>query len=73
VALEGAGWSIQVAPGERRAHVAIDLRHADRGRVARLLDVPARRTAQLEALDRLAATLSRRLDIERSGPRLRDS
>jgi hypothetical protein len=70
--LAGEGWSIQVAPGERRAHVAIDLRHRDRGRVARLLDVPARRKAQLEAIDTLAATLARRLAIERSGPRLKD-
>ena len=71
--LDGSGWSIQVAPGDRRAHVAIDLRHADRGCVARLLDVPARRSAQLDAIDRLAAALARRLAVERSGPRLRES
>jgi hypothetical protein len=35
VVLDGPGWSIATAPGERRSHVAIDLRHADRGRVAR--------------------------------------
>lgn len=68
----GEGWSIQVAPGERRAHVAIDLRHRDRGRVARLLDVPARRKAQLEAIDSLAGRLARRLAVERSGPKLKD-
>jgi hypothetical protein len=68
--IDGSGWSIEVAPGERRAHIAIDLRHRDRGRVARLLDVPARRKAQLEAIDRLAAALARRLAVERSGPRL---
>jgi hypothetical protein len=70
--IAGEGWSIQVAPGDRRAHVAIDLRQRERGRVVRLLDAPARRQAQLEAIDTLAATLARRLAIERSGPRLKD-
>jgi hypothetical protein len=65
--IEGAGWSVQVAPGDRRAHVAIDLRHADRGRVARLFDVPVRGKAAAAQLDALAATIARRLRIERSG------
>jgi hypothetical protein len=73
VALDGAGWSIQVAPGERRAPGG----HVEQPRDAAAVGMPQVdghvRTAQLEALDRLAATLSRRLDIERSGPRLRDS
>ncbi len=66
----GAGWSIQAAPGERRATMAIDLRHADRGRVVRLLDVPARRQVEMAGLSALADTIARRLNIARTGPRL---
>ena len=65
--LHGAGWSVQVAPGDRRSHVAIDLRHIDRGRVARLLDLPVRGRAATTQLDELAATIARRLRVERSG------
>jgi hypothetical protein len=68
--LSGDGWQIQTAPGDRRHHVAIDLRHPDRGRVARLVDVPARRQAQLATLSALADTLAERLRAKRSGPRL---
>ncbi len=69
-AIVGTGWSIQVAPGERRAGVAIDLRHADRGRVARLLDVPARSQRALRQVDQLADRLAERLAVPRSGLRL---
>ncbi len=68
--IAGEGWSIQVAPGERRAGVAIDLRHEDRGRVARLLDVPARSKSQLALVDQLADRLAQRLAVPRSGLRL---
>lgn len=68
--IAGEGWSIQVAPGERRAGVAIDLRHEDRGRVARLLDVPARSKAELRQVDQLADRLAQRLAVPRSGLRL---
>ncbi len=68
--IAGPGWSIQVAPGERRTAIAIDLRHEDRGRVARLLDVPARGKSELTLVDQLADCLARRLDIPRSGLRL---
>ncbi len=68
--IAGSGWSIQVAPGERRAGVAIDLRHVDRGRVARLLDVPARSKSQLAQVDELADRLAQRLAVPRSGLRL---
>ena len=69
VALDGAGWSIQVAPGERRAHVAIALRHADRGRVARLLDHPAYGRRPVQQISALADVLAGRLGVERTGPR----
>ena len=71
VALEGAGWSVVCAPGERRTAVAIDLRHAERGRVARLYDSgPWIYGRRLEQLDALADVLARRLRVERGGPRL---
>lgn len=70
VQIGGDGWSIQVAPGERRGQLAIDLRHADRGRVARLVDRPARRFAEVQRLIELADLLARRLAVERSGPNL---
>jgi hypothetical protein len=69
-ALAGIGWAIQASPGERRAHVAIDLRHEDRGRVARLLDMPARRKAEMASLSALADTIARRLNVARTGPQL---
>lgn len=68
--IEGAGWSIQTAPSERKANIAIDLRHVERGRVARLVDTPARRRSEMAAVSRLADTLARRLGVERTGPRL---
>jgi len=67
----GDGWSIVCAPGDRRQSIAIDLRHVDRGRVARLYDSPPRlRGAQMQQLSELADLLARRLRIERAGPRL---
>lgn len=68
---DGAGWSVACAPGERRSAVAIDLRHVDHGRVARLFDSgPRLRGARLALLNELADVLALRLRIERSGPRL---
>ena len=67
--LEGEGWSIAVAPGERRSHVAIDLRHADRGRVARLIDHPAYGRRPVQQISALADVLAERLGVERTGPR----
>lgn len=68
--VEGEGWSVQVGPGDRRSHLAIDLRHRDRGRVARLLDTPARGSRPLRQVDELADLLARRLQVPRTGPRL---
>jgi hypothetical protein len=70
LAIVGDGWSIQTAPGERRTSVAIDLRHADAGRVARLLDVPAPGKADLARLSALADTIAQRLGIARTGPQI---
>ena len=68
--IAGEGWSIQVAPGDKRTCVAIDLRHVERGRVARLLDVPARGKSDTFNLDQLADRLALRLEIPRTGQRL---
>lgn len=68
--ITGEGWSIQVAPGDKRTCVAIDLRHAERGRVARLIDMPARGKADTFNLDQLADRLALRLQIPRTGQRL---
>ena len=69
VVLDGTGWSIATAPGERRSHVAIDLRHADRGRVARLFDHPAYGSRPVQQISALADVLAERLGVERAGPR----
>ncbi len=68
--ITGEGWSIQVAPGDKRSCVAIDLRHVERGRVARLVDMPARGKSDTFNLDQLADRLALRLQIPRSGQRL---
>jgi hypothetical protein len=69
--IDGEGWSIVCAPGDKRQSIAIDLRHADRGRVARLYDsAPRLRGAQMKQLSELADVLARRLRVERAGPRL---
>ena len=70
LAIAGDGWSIQTSPGDRRTSVAIDLRHTDVGRVARLLDVAAPRKAELAHLSALADTIAQRLNIARSGPQV---
>jgi hypothetical protein len=70
VQIEGEGWTLVTAPGDRRAHVAIDLRHRDRGRVARLLDRPARGQSDIQGLSQLADVLAERLQVERAGPRV---
>lgn len=67
--LEGEGWEIQAAPGDKRSHLAIDLRHPDRGRVARLFDVPVRRRSQIAEASALADTIARRLGAARTGLR----
>jgi hypothetical protein len=64
--IDGGGWSIQVAPSDRRT----DLRHEERGRVARLLDTFASRQADQARLSELADTIARRLNIARTGPSL---
>jgi len=70
IVLSGEGWSIQVGPGDRRANIAIDLRHEHRGRQARLLDKPARGKSDTTNLDQLADRLAQRLEIPRTGLRL---
>lgn len=71
VVLDDSGWSLACAPGDRRSAVAVDLRHVDRGRVARLYDSgPRLRGTDMTRLNELADVLAERLGIGRSGPRL---
>jgi hypothetical protein len=65
-----SGWSIQIAPGAKRSSVAIDLRHENRGRVARLVDVRVSGKADTVNLDQLADRLAQRLGVARTGLRL---
>ena len=54
--------------GSGKRSVAIDLRHAERGRVARLFQTPGpARIADHQALSALCDVLSRRLRIGRDG------
>mgnify|MGYP006994857459 FL=1 len=69
VTIEGEGWTIGTTPGDRRSHVAIDLRHPNRGRVARLFDRPARGVRSVRQISALADVLAERLGVERVGPR----
>ncbi len=69
VLIEGEGWSVATGPGERRSHVAIDLRHRDRGRVARLFERPAYGSRSVGQISALADVLAERLGVERVGPR----
>ena len=68
--IAGEGWSIQVVPSDNRSTVAIDLRHVSRGRVVRLVDVPARGKSDTFNLNQLADRLALRLEIPRTGQRL---
>jgi hypothetical protein len=68
--IAGPGWSIQVAPGDGRMALAIDLCHGPKGRVARLLEVSARGKSATFNLNQLADRLALRLDIPRAGLRL---
>jgi hypothetical protein len=68
--LQGDGWQVQVGPGDSRRVIAIDLRHADRGRVARLYESSARAMSDQRAFSELADVIAQRLDAERAGPRI---
>lgn len=70
VVLQGEDWQVQVAPGDSRRVIAIDLRHPDLGRVARLYEAAARKHADQKALSELADVLAQRLGAQRTGPRI---
>jgi hypothetical protein len=69
VQVEGRGWSVGVGPADRFAHLAIDLRHEDRGRVARLLEAASLRRVQRRQISAIADALAQRLKAARSGAR----
>lgn len=66
--LEGDGWVIVCTEGRRKRSVAIDLRHAERGRVARLFETAGRAgLAEHRALSALSDRLAQRLKTARDG------
>lgn len=66
VELEGRGWSLRTAAGDKFGQVAIDLMHEDRGRVVRLLEQMALIRWRRHHLFALADVLARRLDVPRT-------
>jgi hypothetical protein len=67
VQVDGTGWEIRVGPGEQRPQLAIRLRHAERGIALCLLEMPARRQAEIRQLGALADVLAQRLGVARVG------
>lgn len=67
--IDGDDWSILVGPGASRASMAIDLHHADRGRVARLVETAVPRWRDRHALSEQADLLAERLRVVRCGAR----
>ena len=62
------GWSLACVAGERFRSVAIDLKHTERGRVARVYQTPGRaRLKDIRACSALTDELARRLGIAREG------
>lgn len=69
VAVDGGGWTVRTGPGDRFATMAVDLMHAERGRVARLFEHGALRRSHRRQVSALADALASRLAADRSGPR----
>lgn len=68
VQIDGEGYAVVCTAGDKRRSVAIDLRHDERGRVARLFQTPGpARMADHRTLSALADVLSRRLGVGRGG------
>lgn len=66
--IEGEGYVIVCTAGDKRRSVAIDLRHDERGRIARLFQTPGpARLADHRTLSALADVLARRLQLGRDG------
>ena len=63
--VRGTGWTLRTAPGDKFGLVAIDLLHADRGRVARLYQGMVLMRMQRRQLFALADALSTRLGVAR--------
>lgn len=69
VVLEGSeGYTLSCVAGDRFRSVAIDLRHEERGRVARLFQTPARTSLRdIRACSALTDCLAQRLGVARGG------
>lgn len=65
------GYALCCVAGDRFRSIAIDLRHEERGRVARLFQTPARtRMKDIRACSELTDVLARRLGVAREGLRV---
>ena len=66
-----AGYALSCVAGDRFRSVAIDLRHDERGRVARIFQTPARTSMKnIRACSELTDILARRLGVAREGLRV---
>lgn len=69
--LDPSGYALSCVAGDRFRSVAIDLRHEERGRVARLFQTPARTSMKnIRACSELTDVLARRLGVAREGLRV---
>jgi hypothetical protein len=65
------GYALSCVAGDRFRSVAIDLRHEERGRVARIFQTPARTSMKnLRACSELTDVLAARLGVAREGMRV---
>lgn len=71
VLLDPSGYALSCVAGDRFRSIAIDLRHEERGRVARLFQTPARLSMKnIKACSELTDVLARRLGVTREGLRV---
>jgi hypothetical protein len=65
------GYAVSCVTGDRLRSVAIDLRHGERGRVARIFQTPARTSMKKHrACSELTDVLAARLGVAREGLRV---
>ena len=69
--LNPSGYALCCVAGDRFRSVAIELRHEERGRVARIFQTPARTSMKnIRACSELTDVLARRLGVAREGLRV---
>lgn len=69
--LNPKGYALSCVAGDRFRSVAIDLRHEERGRIARIFQTPARTSMKnIRACSELTDVLARRLGVAREGLRV---